>query len=142
MNFSLKAELQLNRASRSVGGRRTFNDPAPNEPKAQPQFNARSGQKSQPNSAPLLPTPDLRSVKLKAPARENPYSRPSTIKCFRCLQPGLKSNEFPTRPQMQLLEGEVEANSTSKEDADHEEEFEEIGGDEGEPVLCVMQKIY
>lgn len=61
------------------------------------------------------------------------------MKCFRCLQPGNKSNECPSRHQAQLLEGNEEAEPVELE-AVLEEEIEELLADDGEPIVCVMEK--
>lgn len=78
--------------------------------------------------------------KQKMSFRENPYAKPTTLKCFRCLQPGHKSNKCPTRHQLQLAEGEEKCNPAELQD-DSEEGIEEIGADEGEPILDVIEKL-
>ncbi|PKU76596.1 hypothetical protein MA16_Dca001201 [Dendrobium catenatum] len=73
----------------------------------------------------------------KAQVRDNPYAKNPNIKCFRCFQQGHKSNECPTRPQLQLLEGEEEEDW----ECTGEEELEDVVADEGEPMICVLQKL-
>ena len=81
--------------------------------------------------------------KLLPPKPSNPYARPMVGKCFRCNQPGHRSNECPTRPQAHLLDAQT------KED-DFKEQFEEaseilspaiLDGDERDPLLCVSLAI-
>lgn len=72
--------------------------------------------------------------------RDNPYAKPSNIKCFRCLQPGHKSNECPSRHQAQFIEGDDEGDLEGNE-VEADEACEEVEGDMGEPVICVVQKL-
>lgn len=58
---------------------------------------------------------------------------------FHIYQQGHKSNECPNRQQVQLLEGEIETNHTVA-DGEPDEDFKEVVGDEGEPVVCVLKK--
>lgn len=71
--------------------------------------------------------------------KENPYSKPAPIKCLRCVQNGHKSNEFPNRQQAHLMEGELEddINVPAQENA----EIEDILGDDGESLSCIMERI-
>ena len=81
--------------------------------------------------------------KLLPPKPSNPYARPMVGKCFRCNQPGHRSNECPTRPQAHLLDAQTEED-------DFKEQFEEaseilspaiLDGDERDPLLCVSLAI-
>ncbi|XP_028555177.1 uncharacterized protein LOC114580768 [Dendrobium catenatum] len=75
------------------------------------------------------------------PAKDaNPYVKPATLKCYRCFQPGHKSNDCPNRQQIQLLEGEAEDDHYSAENI-NAREFEDLQADDGEPVVCVLQKL-
>ncbi|PKU85169.1 RNA-directed DNA polymerase [Dendrobium catenatum] len=141
INFALKAEVQLSRQPRSTNYRRTLTDlvvdPKPRlqdskSPQQSPQVSINPG-----TSAPQDPKAAL---KPKVPARDNPYSRPSTLKCFRCFQVGHKSNECPTRPQIQLVEGEAEETGELPA-VELEAEFEDLAADEGDQVVCVMERL-
>lgn len=79
---------------------------------------------------------DQRGVvyKGKAILKENVYAKPSTIKCYWCLQPDHKLNECPARHQVQFLEAES-GNDRKSTNSDNEEyKSEEIVRDEGEPL--------
>lgn len=143
VNFALKAEMQLNRPART-SQRRYFNDFAVTDNRTQGsvQYSApKTGSKASAMTTQPPPTADNKGPsKMKVPAKENPYGRPTTLKCFRCFQPGHKSNECPSRQQLQLLEGEAEPHAPTAE-AEDEEEYEEVAGDEGELIMCVLQKL-
>ncbi|XP_020695767.2 uncharacterized protein LOC110109168 [Dendrobium catenatum] len=72
--------------------------------------------------------------------KENPYVKPSSIKCFICFQLGHKSNECPTWAYIQLLDGEEEE-ELGNNNNEFEEEVEDVVGDEGDPLICVLQKL-
>ncbi|XP_020691321.2 uncharacterized protein LOC110105961 [Dendrobium catenatum] len=146
VNFALKVEMQLARQSGSYTSIRSHIDPPGDNVKA-------SSTSEKPVSFTRVPTSPIQNTnvsadaklqgKAPAPPRENSYSRPTTLKCFRCFQPGHKSNECPNRQRIQLLEGEihgVEAEPTDFELAP-EADFEDVHGDEGDPLLCVLQKL-
>ncbi|XP_020682413.1 uncharacterized protein LOC110099561 [Dendrobium catenatum] len=69
----------------------------------------------------------------KGPVRENPYAKLSGIKCFRCFQVGHKSNECPTRTQIQLMDGEEEENFEDS-NVTVDTDAEDTAGDEGDPL--------
>ncbi|XP_020672881.1 uncharacterized protein LOC110092596 [Dendrobium catenatum] len=144
VNFTLKAEMQLNRPARPMPSCRHFNDFATTDNREQVPNLSSSSKSISKTSTVTNPAPQAAENKaanrMKAPAKDNPYSRPTTLKCSRCFQPGHKSNECLNRQQLQLLEGESELLNPSAEVED-EEEYEEIPGDDGEPVVCVLQKL-
>ncbi|KAL5566080.1 hypothetical protein UlMin_029244 [Ulmus minor] len=85
----------------------------------------------------------LGNDKAPPPKPNNPYARPMVGKCFRCNQPGHRSNECPTRPQTHLVD-------VQDEEEEFKEEFEEaserlspvvLDGDEGEPLMCVLERL-
>ncbi|XP_031120876.1 uncharacterized protein LOC116024113 [Ipomoea triloba] len=66
----------------------------------------------------------------------NPYAKPMTGKCFKCGEPGHRSNECRSRRSVNLIE-------ENEEDEDGEEEsyIEEIVEEDGEHVSCVVQHL-
>ncbi|PKU80524.1 RNA-directed DNA polymerase [Dendrobium catenatum] len=140
VNLAFKVEMQQSRQSKSNTIRRQWQDPASGSSKITPH-STKSGQ------PPLLPTPattpanttaDPRlSVKPRLQGKDNPYAKPSTLKCFRCFQPGHKSNECPQRPQAHLADG------SDREDLENaeEEETDDVVADDGEPLICILEKL-
>ncbi|XP_028547507.1 uncharacterized protein LOC110099598, partial [Dendrobium catenatum] len=121
VNFALKAELQLSKQSKSYSSRRILPDQpsdsrslSSNKPTAQALPSGSSNNSD--GKAPFKPRP---------PPRDNPYMKPTTLKCFRCFQLGHKSNECPTRPQLQLVEGDNEE-TEERISADYDENVEEL----------------
>ncbi|KAI0500729.1 hypothetical protein KFK09_018945 [Dendrobium nobile] len=144
VNFALKAEMQLNRPIRPFQPRRQLYDANAGEAKGQAATTANpvkhAPKTSSATTPPTQALPQTVQNRMKGPAKDNPYGRPTTLKCFRCFQPGHKSNECPSRQQLHLLEGEQElSNPTGENDCSNE--YEEVVGDEGDPVLCVLQKL-
>ncbi|PKU87240.1 hypothetical protein MA16_Dca009388 [Dendrobium catenatum] len=146
VNYALKAEMQMSRNSHSRSNRRTTEHSV--EFSKQHFPNAASATKPSPSvSASNQPhgtnprVAEQRTYqKNKAPLKDNPYVKPSNIKCFRCFQQGHKSNECPTRPQLQLLEAEDEDGADNALGS-NDEEPEDVAGDEGKPVVCVLQRL-
>jgi hypothetical protein len=63
------------------------------------------------------------------PPSNNPYARPGSDKCFRCNQPGHRSNQCPKRQMVNLVETKVgrEEEEVSK--------YEEIKASADEGIL-------
>ncbi|PKU83878.1 RNA-directed DNA polymerase [Dendrobium catenatum] len=138
VNFALKVETQLQRHSRSYSSRRhSTHDASVEGPKSAVQFTKlQTPAASTPNAEAKLP------VKAKVPLRENPYGRPTTLKCFWCFQPGHKSNECPNHLQVQLLEGECpDEDRDCGEHVDTDGLAEDVPGDDGEPLICILEKL-
>jgi len=133
INLATKAEAQLERAKSIAGTRSSFD---PNRvaidkgkfPAFQPPpINTSKGPNS--NEAPLRT-----GGAIEAP--RNPYARPSSDKCYRCGQPGHRSNQCPRRSIGNLIgpgeEPDVTAEGIEDEIAYIYEEDKVTGGDEGE----------
>ncbi|PKU62072.1 RNA-directed DNA polymerase [Dendrobium catenatum] len=149
VNFALKAEIQLNRAYKPYSGRRMAADHhLENTRSSNLQGKSTQVGSSATASPPAAVASGLPGAiadskvqpKWKPPVRDNPYAKPSTIKCFRCFQVGHKSNECPSRPQLQIASAENEEIREENDDPNAELE-EEISPDSGEPLVCVMEKI-
>ncbi|XP_040994264.1 uncharacterized protein LOC121240799 [Juglans microcarpa x Juglans regia] len=69
---------------------------------------------------------------------QNPYNKPIAGKCFRCNQPGHRSNECPARKSVNLVDGD---DPTKESDDESEEDGEFVEGDEGDLVNCVIQRL-
>ncbi|KAI0529675.1 hypothetical protein KFK09_002229 [Dendrobium nobile] len=143
VNFAIKAEMQQARQNRSSSHRRTMIDLGSEVsklpgtiPRKMPIANDHSGAASIPRQN----TDPRNQLKPKMPFKENPYPRPQGIKCFRCFQPGHKSNECPTRQQIQLLDGEGEFELDLPEE-EHHTDVEDVCADEGDPLVCVLEKL-
>ncbi|XP_020702058.1 uncharacterized protein LOC110113720 [Dendrobium catenatum] len=95
------------------------------------------------NSGSVNPAKQSTDPRLPAKPRglfkENPYPRPQGLKCFRCFQPGHKSNECPTR-QLQILDDEGELEQELPEEERHTD-VEDVFADEDEPLICVLEKL-
>ncbi|PKU69720.1 RNA-directed DNA polymerase [Dendrobium catenatum] len=148
VNFALKAEIQLTRGGRPHTTRRPYSDYATDVNKsATPGVKIAAGspvvitppQTAQPGTSSGSAADLKQQPKLKAPVRENPYARPSSIKCFRCFQMGHKSNECPNRAQLQLAT--IEGDEISGDHEEQDPELEEVVPDDGEPLICVMEKM-
>ncbi|XP_028555630.1 uncharacterized protein LOC110104616 [Dendrobium catenatum] len=72
--------------------------------------------------------------------KENPYAKPSTLKCFRCFQPGHKSNECPQRQQVHIAEGD-EGIDQEVDEANQDCDSEDVPADEGEALVCVLERL-
>ncbi|XP_020692917.1 uncharacterized protein LOC110107098 [Dendrobium catenatum] len=138
VNFALKAELQLSKQSKNYSSRRQF---AENSSEPRNYTPSKPGSSGSLTSATAAPIPDNRAYsKPRQLPRDNPYAKPTNLKCFRCFQPGHKSNECPTRPQIQIVEGDnneaVERSPEITEDV-----FEELMPDDGEAVVCILERL-
>ena len=139
INLATKAEAQLERA-KSIAGTRSSFDPnraAIDKGKFlafQPlPINTSKGPNS--NGAPLR-------IGGAIEAPRNSYALPSSDKCYRCGQPGNRSNQCPRRSTVNLIgpgeEPDLTAEGVEDEVAYTYEEDEVIGGDEGELLSCSL----
>ncbi|PKU79630.1 putative mitochondrial protein [Dendrobium catenatum] len=143
VNFALKAEAQLQRHSRSYSSRRLVSQESPGDNSRTATTNAYAKPPTAPGNTPIVQATEPRPpIRAKIPPKENPYGRPNPLKCFRCFQPGHKSNECPNRQQLQLAEGENREFSGEPElPAEKDDETEDVCGDMGEPLVCILEKL-
>ncbi|KAI0530516.1 hypothetical protein KFK09_000060 [Dendrobium nobile] len=146
VNYAIKEEMQLSRHTRGSQSRRNSetiaeqnrfsNSVTPTSNKQQIATQAVNASYNPGNR-----TMEHKGVqKGKLQTKENLYVKPTNIKCFRCLQQGHKSNECPTRPHLQFAEAEIEDGVEENEEA-LENSQEDVVGDEGEQLICVMEKL-
>ncbi|KAI0520337.1 hypothetical protein KFK09_007809 [Dendrobium nobile] len=144
VNFALKAEMQQNRQPKSTFTRRHWQEPTYNSSK-----NSAPAVKTPSNAAPFAspstPLPNAsfepkNQLKQRPPTQENPYTKPAIFKCFRCFQPGHKSNECPQRRQLQLVECE-EDDDQVEIGVEEEEDTEDVRADDGDPLICILEKL-
>ncbi|KAI0493237.1 hypothetical protein KFK09_027513 [Dendrobium nobile] len=141
VNFALKVEIQQARQTKTSFNCRHWQE----TPSGSSKVTTPAVTKPQPVGNPIMPS-SSNNAEFKTPPRpkfqtkENPYAKPSTLKCFRCFQPGHKSNECPQRQQVHIAEGEGGVESEEAE-VHEEEEVENILADKGEPLICVMEKL-
>lgn len=74
-------------------------------------------------------------------SQPNPYTKPFPLKCFKCQQPGHRSNECPLRRQVGLLGGNDHNDDYYSECGDEFAEAELVLGDDGDSVVCILQKL-
>lgn len=132
INLATKAEAQLER-TRTVA-RPPIDYPQGPASKGKFPHNStppvsnfqRGSSSSKPHMATAGPVPP------EAP--RNPYSRPASDKCYRCGQPGHRSNQCPKRGVVNLIEPEEGSDREVEREGDEAEyTYEEVtGGDEGE----------
>ncbi|XP_028556926.1 uncharacterized protein LOC110109044 [Dendrobium catenatum] len=146
VNFAMKAELQQNRHTKTTNSsynRRPWQETNTGSSKNTPPV-IKSQTSNAPVTQPATPAHAVSDGKVQVRSRpvtkDNPYTKPNTLKCFRCFQPGHKSNECPQRQQVQLAECQEDAEQ-AEIGGDEEGEIEEIPADEGEPLLYVMEKL-
>jgi len=129
--LAIKVETQLDRSKTAVGARSFVdnNQAAVNKVKAQmaqPSFSNAGGNSGTPAKQVPITPPEI--------VPRNPYARPGLDKCYRCEQPGHRSNQCPRRGIINLVElegdGRREADENEAVYAYDEEEI--TGGNEGE----------
>ncbi|KAI0505034.1 hypothetical protein KFK09_015991 [Dendrobium nobile] len=143
VNLAMKIEMQHSRKSRFPYSRRHWQEPSNAVTKSTPHPPIRSSPPTPSNTAAgpsTVPVDGRNTPKPKTTNSANPYAKPSTLKCFRCFQPGHKSNECPQRQQVHIAEPEDDINR-DESDGDKERTDEEVLADEGEPFIGVMEKL-
>jgi hypothetical protein len=129
INLATKAETQLEIAKSIAGARSSFdlNRAAIDKGKfpafQPPPINTSKGPNN--NGA-----PSKTGGAIEAP--RNPYARPSTDKCYRCVQPGHRSNQCPRRSIVNFIKPDLTTEGVEDELAYTYEEDEVTWGDEGE----------
>ena len=71
----------------------------------------------------------------------NPYAHPAPIKCFKCNQPGYRSNDYPLRKVVHLAEREEEDDNEVCCEQDEDEEYDEEYEDDDNGQNYVVQKL-
>ena len=129
--LAIKVETQLDRTKTALGGRSFVdnNRVVMNKgkaPMAQPFFSKAVSNNGAPTQPVSIAPPEI--------APRNPYAHPAGDKCYRCGQPGHRSNQCPRRGTINLVEqGEVCRREAEENEAVYAYEEQEItGGDEGE----------
>lgn len=79
-------------------------------------------------------------IEHKRNSKENAYKTQISIKYFRCMQQGHKSNECPMRKQLNVIYVDVKDEIESNNLYDNLE-VEDVHGDEGETITCVLEKL-
>nr|GMC93171.1 Transposon Ty3-G Gag-Pol polyprotein [Ipomoea batatas] len=139
-NMAIRAEDFLTQSNQ----RRTYSTPKPVT--TQSPHDVTSVQTATPSSQPLLAS-DTGSSKNQrqkqgndVPARNsmsNPYARPMTGKCFKCGEPGHRSNECRARKAVNLVDGRTEEGG----DDEYIEEDFEVVEENGEHVSFVVRRL-
>jgi len=133
VTLAIKVETQLDRSKVAVEARgfMDHNRAAVNKGKAlmtQPSFANAVGNGGTPTKPVNTAPPEV--------APRNPYARPGPDKCYRCGQPGHRSNQCPRRGVVNLVETEEDDRRVVEKDENEAvyayEEEEITGGDEGE----------
>nr|GMC60080.1 Zinc finger, CCHC-type [Ipomoea batatas] len=139
-NMAIRAEDFLTQSNQ----RRTYSTPKPVT--TQSPHDVTSVQTAPPSSQPVLAS-DTGSSKNQrqkqgndVPARNsmsNPYARPMTGKCFKCGEPGHRSNECRARKAVNLVDGRTDEGG----DEEYIEEDFEVAEENGEHVSFVVRRL-
>jgi len=135
INLATKAEAQLERSRANIATRNSF------DPTRAAADKGKSPMNQPPPSSTIkgpsssgAPTKTTGIVPPEAP--RNPYARPNSDKCYRCGQPGHRSNQCPRRNTVNLIELGEETYLAAEEEEDETtytyDENEIIRGDDGE----------
>jgi hypothetical protein len=134
--LAIKAETQLDKSKAAVVARNSFdnNRAAVNKGKA-PMTQPYLSNTTRGTSSSGGPTKPINIVSLEV-APCNPYARPGVDKCYKCGQPGHRSNQCPKRGTVNLVESEEDGRFKTEEDKNEVayiyEEEEVTRGSEGE----------
>ena len=158
-NMALKAELMektpnrfsqykrdVGESSNTVTNRSRF---SPTDGQGQTRSAADQGQRGTApsnNFGGTRPTTAAASPKETPRVAPNPYAKTGGFKCYRCGQPGHRSNECPARKSVNFIdaedyEGEDEQNFEEGGDKDEFLEGADIAEEQGEPVNFVIQRV-
>ncbi|KAG6757810.1 hypothetical protein POTOM_038136 [Populus tomentosa] len=135
INLATKAEAQLDRSRANVVMRNSFNPihTVADKGKSPMSHPSPSSTIKGPGSS-GAPAKNTGIMPPEAP--RNPYARPSSDKCYRCGQPGHRSNQCPRRSTINIIGPGEETDLTAEEEEDatayNYDENEIIRGDEGE----------
>ncbi|KAJ9544449.1 hypothetical protein OSB04_024156, partial [Centaurea solstitialis] len=133
-NLAMKAEL-IEKSARSSYRRYTTQIPteaSSSNPDKGKSIITRPNPKTDKDSDPPRTTT---ATKPPAPKPANPYAKPMASKCFRCGEPGHRSNECNQRRTTALIEGDRDDEEGEYDDLDFAEE------DLEEKVACVLQRV-
>ena len=130
-NLALKAELmQQERGRRNFGGYRnnTGSEEASEIVERDNNFKNSDKRNGDDKAAGKRPVYDGRDKEVKK--ADNPYAKPGVRKCYRCHQPGHKSNECPTRKTVNVVERDEEDDGVDCEPEEDKEKGEDNGSKE------------